>query len=211
LHTNFDLVANSYPLLEHIVYSSALDQARTSFVERIDRGKKLLLIGEGNGRFLAEILAQKRTDSITVVDASAKMLAATKQRIRNSEGRERIQWVHADFLKWRLPIDRFDGVITHFFLDLFEPPKISLICQKIAQLTAREGFWIDVDFMSGPGDLRYKSLMWAQYRFFRILAGIEAARLHDPLTLIQEAGWRILEEKRYSSNSVCARLMDHRS
>src|SRR3979411_949665 len=98
-----------------MVYGSVLDQARRSFVERIDRGQKILLVGEGNGRFLVEMMAQKQAGFITVVDASAMMLATLKHRIRNLDGRERVQLIHADFLEWSAPIGRFDGIITHFF------------------------------------------------------------------------------------------------
>jgi hypothetical protein len=37
--------------------------------------------------------------------------------------------------------------------------------------------------------------MWAQYRFFRIAAGIEAPRLFDSLPYIRQAGWESRNDK----------------
>jgi cyclopropane fatty-acyl-phospholipid synthase-like methyltransferase len=207
LHTDFDYVAQLYPFLEQIVFGSTLNKARRSFNDQLDNGQEILLIGEGNGRFLAEILAREEAASITVVDSSAKMLAALERRIRRRPGRNRVRLVKADLLKWSAPTVRFDRLITHFFLDLFEPPNISFICQKFATLAAKEALWLDVDFALPANDLRYDALMWTQYRFFRLLAGIEASRLHDPLLSIEAAGWRIEEEKRLASGRICARRM----
>jgi ubiquinone/menaquinone biosynthesis C-methylase UbiE len=75
--TNFDLIARFYPLLEQIVFGSTLNLARRFFIPRVTEGNKILLIGEGNRRFLFEMLKQTSSDSVTVVDSSARMLAAS--------------------------------------------------------------------------------------------------------------------------------------
>jgi hypothetical protein len=49
--------------------------------------------------------------------------------------------------------------------------------------------------------------MWAQYRFFRISAGIEASRLFDPHPFIRIAGWEILEKRSLDSGWISAYLM----
>src|SRR6478672_3670155 len=77
----FDLVANFYPWLEQMVFGSALGRSRNFFAQRIAEGKKILLIGEGNGRFLVEIAKQTSSASFTVVDSSARMLADSARRL----------------------------------------------------------------------------------------------------------------------------------
>ena len=79
--TNFDLVASFYPLLEQIVFGSTLSRARRFFIPRVREGNKILLIGEGNGRFLFEMAKQTSSASVTVVDSSARMLASAARRI----------------------------------------------------------------------------------------------------------------------------------
>src|ERR1700693_3335034 len=70
----FDLIASFYPLLEQIVFGSTLSLARRFFTNRVIEGDKVLLVGEGNGRFLFEIVKQASSGSFTVVDSSARML-----------------------------------------------------------------------------------------------------------------------------------------
>ena len=74
--TTFDLIARFYPLLEQTVFGSTLSRARGFFIPRVTEGNNILLIGEGNGRFLFEMAKQTSSRSVTVVDSSARMLAA---------------------------------------------------------------------------------------------------------------------------------------
>ena len=65
---------------------------------------------------------------------------------------------------------------------------IRRIVEKISRLATEDTLWINVDFTSKNQRLRQKLLMWAQYRFFRISAGIEAPRLFDSRPLYT-TGW----------------------
>ncbi|MFY9985017.1 MAG: class I SAM-dependent methyltransferase, partial [Chthoniobacterales bacterium] len=132
--TKFDLIASSYPLLEQIVFGSRLSQARRFFTERVIEGNKVLLVGEGNGRFLSEIVKQASSSSFTVVDSSARMLTAARQRIATVDRCPRVEWIHADILEWQSPAAHYDRIVTHFFLDAFMPDSISRIVEKISRL-----------------------------------------------------------------------------
>jgi hypothetical protein len=59
----FDLVAGFYPLLEQMVFGSTLSRARRFFIPRVREGNKILLIGEGSGRFLFEMVKQTSSDA----------------------------------------------------------------------------------------------------------------------------------------------------
>jgi len=203
----FDLIASSYPLLEQIIFGSALSRSRKLFAGRVTEGNNILLIGEGNGRFLLEIVKQTSSASFTVVDSSAKMLAAAARRIETIDRCARIELIHADILEWKSPAAHFDRIVTHFFLDLFTPDQISRIVEKISRLATKDTLWINIDFTSAGQRLRQRLLMWAQYRFFRIAAGIEAPRLFDSLPYIRQAGWEILERRSLESGWISAHLM----
>jgi ubiquinone/menaquinone biosynthesis C-methylase UbiE len=204
--SNFDLVANFYPLLEQLVLGSALNQARGFFAREIGAGKEILLIGEGNGRFLCEMMKQTSSASFTVVDSSARMLAAAERRIAPITSNRRIEWICADFLKWQAPRVLYDLVVTHFFLDLFRPDRICQIVEKISRITTEDAWWVDVDFIPGDRGLQQKILMWAQYRFFHRFAGIEASRLADARPWIRREGWKIREERSLQSGWISGYL-----
>jgi ubiquinone/menaquinone biosynthesis C-methylase UbiE len=206
-NTTFDSIARCYPLLEQIVFGSKLSEARRFFARRVAEGNKILLIGEGNGRFLFEVSKQTSSASVTVVDSSTRMLADAAGRIATVERCPRVELIHADILEWRSPSAQYDRFVTHFFLDLFTPRLIGRIVEKISRLATEDSLWINVDFTSESQRLRQKFLMWAQYRFFRISAGIDASRLFDSLPYIREAGWQILERKSLESGWISAHLM----
>jgi ubiquinone/menaquinone biosynthesis C-methylase UbiE len=203
----FDLVASFYPLLEQTVFGSTLSQARRFFMTRVREGNQILLIGEGNGRFLFEALKQTSAASFTVVDSSAGMLAAAARRIATVDHCSRVELIHADILEWRSPAACYDRVVTHFFLDQFRPDLIRQIVEKISRLATEDALWINLDFTSESPRLRQKLLLWTQYRFFRIIAGIESARLYDPRPWIGQAGWEILEARSLDSGWISAQLM----
>jgi ubiquinone/menaquinone biosynthesis C-methylase UbiE len=203
----YDLAASFYPLLEQTVFGSTLSQARRFFMTRVRTGNHILLIGEGNGRFLFEALKQTSAASFTVVDSSARMLAAAARRIAAVDHCLRVELVHADILEWRSPAAHYDRVVTHFFLDQFTPDRIRRIVEKISRLAAADSLWINVDFTSENQRLPHQLLMWAQYRFFRIFAGIESSRLFDPRPWTGQAGWEILEAKSLDSGWISAQLM----
>jgi ubiquinone/menaquinone biosynthesis C-methylase UbiE len=203
----FDLIANFYPLLEQTVFGSTLSQARRIFINRVRTGNHILLIGEGNGRFLFDALKQTSATSFTVVDSSARMLVASARRIPNVDRCPPVELIHADLLEWRSPATHYDRVVTHFFLDLFPPNRIRRIVEKISRLATENALWINVDFTSENQSLRQKLLMWTQYRFFRTFAGIESSRLFDPRPCIRRAGWNLLEAKSLDSGWISAQLM----
>jgi len=203
----FDLVASFYPLLEQIVFGSKLTRARRSFISRVTEGSKILLIGEGNGRFLSEVVKQTSSASITVVDSSTRMLAAASRRIATINCSSRIELIHSDILEWRAAPGSYDRIVTDFFLDLFPPDRISRVVEKISQLAMENCLWINVDFTLEKQSLSRKFLMWAQYRFFRIFARIEAARLFDAAPMIRNAGWEVLETRLLDSGLISASLL----
>jgi ubiquinone/menaquinone biosynthesis C-methylase UbiE len=203
----FDSIASFYPLLEQVVFGSTLSRARNFFARRVMEGNDILLIGEGNGRFLFEMVRQTPSASFTVVDSSPRMLASAARRISAVDRCARIEWVHADILEWQSPVAHYDRVVTHFLLDLFTPYRICRIVEKISHLATEQTLWINVDFTPENRRFRQKLLMWAQYRFFRIVARIEASRLFDSVPYIRQAGWEVLERRSLESGWISAHLM----
>jgi ubiquinone/menaquinone biosynthesis C-methylase UbiE len=206
----FDSVASFYPLLEQTVFGSTLSRARGFFISRVTEGNNILLIGEGNGRFLFEMVKQTSSGSVTVLDSSARMLAAAAQRLASVDRCSRIEFIHADILEWLSPVAHYDRVVTHFFLDLFTPCGICRVVEKISRLATEDTLWINVDFTSESRCLRQEFLMWTQYRFFQLTAGIEAARLFDADPYIRQAGWEILERSSLDSGWISGHLMSRK-
>lgn len=203
---NYDVVASIYPALERAAFGRQLDDARNAFFDSLVCRNRLLLIGEGNGRFLGTCLQHKTGGSITVVDLSGKMLSLLRSRVREMEKRTALELVEADFRNWPVAGQLFDGIVTHFFLDLFKPDSQRSVIQKIAALSHRETIWVNVDFQTTLGAPLYRCVDWLQYRFDRLVSGTEADRHYDPAQWIGAAGWISRQERIFRKGSVVAEL-----
>jgi ubiquinone/menaquinone biosynthesis C-methylase UbiE len=204
MSAQFDLVAPIYPALERLVFGAHLDNARQAFVENIIKANRVLLVGEGNGRFLASLIARKQIGFIKVVEKSRAMI----RRAKGCAGESRnvgLEFVEADFRLCQ-PGNEFDCIVTHFFLDMFNPPAQRAIIQKFAELITRDGIWINVDFVPArtlPGGI----LMWLQYTFFRLVSQIEARRCFDVTMAAAAAGWTVVQTISYLGGLVVAKRL----
>ena len=116
----FNLVAPIYPALERLVFGSRLDDARQAFFEEALKANRVLLVGEGNGRFLKALVARKSAGFIKVVEKSGVMIHLAKKRAGVSR-KVALEFIEADFRLCQ-PGKEFDCIVTHFFLDQFNPP-----------------------------------------------------------------------------------------
>ena len=203
-HNQFDLVAPLYPLLERCVFGCRLDGARQAFFDAIVQADRILLVGEGNGRFLTLLLAHKGNGSVKVVEKSTMMVRLAKERIRKrGEARCDLEFIESDVREYH-PANKFDCVVTHFFLDVFNPLAQRSVIKRIAELTTPSGTWINVDFLPAR-TLRGGILMWLQYAFFRLVSQVEARRCFDESAAAAAAGWTVVETVSYLGGLVVAK------
>jgi SAM-dependent methyltransferase len=106
---NFDLVAPHYRLLESIAFGNALQSARTCWIQQIPRPRRALIVGEGNGRFLCELLRAHPKIDIDCVEASGRMVALARARVRRlcAESLSTVRFFCLDVLDWSSP-DSYD-------------------------------------------------------------------------------------------------------
>lgn len=202
MRANFDLIAPFYPILERLVFKAKLDEARRSFFDVVLEANRVLLVGEGNCRFLKSLIARKLDGYIKVVEQSGLMIRLAKNRVGRSE-KVALEFVEADLRRCQ-PGEGFDCVVTHFFLDLFNPPAQAAIIQKFAKLTTENATWINVDFIPAR-TLRGRLLLWLAYRFFRTLSRIEAKSCSDESPAAAQSDWILAEAVRYLGGLVVAR------
>ena len=204
---NYDFVAPFYPMLERAAFGDRLREARETSLGPVVQAGGALLIGEGNGRFLAACLKEKIGGSITVVDSSEAMLSLLRSRIQGIELQTKLELVHADFCGWSPKPASFDVIVTHFFLDLFRPESQRRIIQKITGLAEANTTWINVDFRPVIRSSLHRWIDWLQYRFDRFLSGVEADRHYDSAPIIAEFGWEIQKEWSFCDGTVFSQLL----
>jgi ubiquinone/menaquinone biosynthesis C-methylase UbiE len=193
---NFDRVADHYYWLELLAFGSALQRARTHWLAKLTQPSRVLIVGEGNGRFLCELLKMHPEIEIDCIDASARMLRLAEKRLRRKapDTLPQVRFLHHDVRTWSAPIAAYDLVIAHFFLDCYEEIEVSAIVKKLAAVATKHATWLIADFCLPPKEIaRTHARLWLffMYRFFRTFAGIPGRWLVDPAPFLKASGFEL--------------------
>ncbi len=191
---SFDRVARYYRRLETLAFGQQLQEARIAFVRQLNAPRRALVVGEGNGRFLAALLREDRAVRVDCVEASGRMIALARTEL---DVESRVNFIHADIQTVKLVAQHYDLIVTHFFLDCFTKETLAAIIAKLANSAAPQAQWLVADFCQvrqGWRSLRPRLLIAMMYLFFRILAGIEARRLVDHRPFLQAKGFILARE-----------------
>ena len=119
---NADRIASSYRWLEYAAFGPALEQARFDFLSHAAQARRVLILGEGDGRFLARLLECNPRASVAVIESSARMIQLARQRVPPDD-RTRVEFHHLDAACQPWPEGPFDLAVTHFFLDILTFPE----------------------------------------------------------------------------------------
>ncbi len=194
---SFDRLAAHYRWMEWLLAGRKLQRCRTAFLRRIEPPREVLLLGEGNGRFLAALLAEHPRARVTCVDASAAMLARARARISGDGWSiSNVSFVHADVLEWSPARSRFDLIVSHFFLDCFQREQIDRIVEKVAPSATAGAQWLHADFRepaSGLAGARARWILRSLYAFFRRVTGLSGSRIIPPENFLPPHGFRLRE------------------
>lgn len=192
---SFDWLAPHYRWMEWLLAGGKLQRCRTAFLSALPRPRHALLLGEGNGRFLIELLRAHPGTRFTCVDASARMLQATQARLKH-EGisAERGRFIHANVLEWIPPAAEFDLIVSNFFLDCFPPDQLEVVIHRMAEAAAPSARWLVADFREPPeGWQRWRArwILRSMYWFFRHATALSARQLTPPDDLLQHCGFEL--------------------
>ena len=196
---NFDAVAPWYRALETVAFGRALQRARVACIEDLDSPRRALIVGEGNGRFLAALLQRHPVVRIDCIDSSKRMLELARQQVWQTapEQINRVAFIREDIARWT-PNDRYNLIVTHFLLDCFGTEQLGNIIARLAQAATSNATWLLADFqIPENGFARFHARAWlaVMYWFFRSVARIQARELVDPSPFLRAEGF-FLERQR---------------
>jgi ubiquinone/menaquinone biosynthesis C-methylase UbiE len=198
---SFDLIAPHYRWMEFVLAGRKLQRCRTQFLGQLGGAENILIVGEGNGRFLTECRRSFPQAGITCIDASRPMLALARARLQcgglTDQG---VEFLHADALQWRPPSNAYDLIVTHFFLDCFRAEQLREVIGKLATSARSGACWLLADFQVPRERIarwRARILLWCMYSFFRAITRLPAKELVAPDAFLVQAGFT-LEQRRFS-------------
>jgi SAM-dependent methyltransferase len=197
---DFDVIARPYCMLEHLTFGSALHRARTHFFPRLTTQRNALILGDGDGRFTAALLARNPQLRVDAVDLSGSMLRLLTQRVHAAHPTAslRLHTHHANALAYTpAPNIRYDLVVTHFFLDCLTDTELDNLCRRIRPHLAPAALWLVSDFRIPGGALHLpaRALIRSLYLGFRLLTGLRTTRLPNHATALGSIGLLRTEQR----------------
>jgi SAM-dependent methyltransferase len=191
---SFNALAPWYRTLEWATFGDDLQRCRVACLGEIGAPRRALIVGEGNGRFLCELLRRHPGVAIDCLDASQRMLQLAGKRVeRTLPGHAgRVRFLHQDIVSWGAPENHYDLFVTHFILDCFPEPALTGIIRKLAGAATDDATWLLADFCvprEGMARLRARGWLAAMYLFFRVTARIQASELVDPTPFLRADGF----------------------
>jgi len=172
---NFDSIARIYRWAEYLSLGPLLVRTRNHFLPQLAPCRRALVLGDGDGRFLARLLQQNHGLHALAVDTSAKMLHLLRQRCLSTVPGcgSRLNTLLASALlisPETCHLDRSatasslraaerpagpsefppprgtDLIITHFFLDCFPQSEVDALTARITAQVQPGTLWLLSDF-----------------------------------------------------------------
>ena len=198
---HFDRIARLYRWAEYAALGPLLLRVRRHFLPQLTHVRRALVLGDGDGRFLASLFRQNPALRATAVDISAAMLALLRQRCRNAHATHSpaLETLHASALQ--VPVAAgTDLVGMHFFLDCFSQADAQEITRHLAAGCAPGTLWLVSEFGVPRGRLAgtlARLYIRALYFGFRLLTGLRTTQLPDVALIVRGAGLTRLQRREW--------------
>jgi ubiquinone/menaquinone biosynthesis C-methylase UbiE len=196
---NADPIARWYRWLEYVGFGRALERRRCAFLGYVRDAQRILVLGEGDGRFLVKLVEQNRGASIDYVDLSRRMLEIARERAG-----DRVNYLHGNALTMPLPQNEYDLIVTHFFLDCFEEAELERLIDRIACAAQRNARWLISEFRNSSGWSR--AIIRMLYFFFGVTTGLKTSRLTDHRPMLEQRGFRLVCEQKARAGLLISEL-----
>lgn len=207
---SFDRLAPAYHALERVSFGPLLHRCRTAHLDRLDGCRRALVLGDGDGRFLADLLRVNQRIVVDSLDISPGMIALARRRVAKIPGApDRVRFVAADARTASLPDSRYDLIVTNFFLDCFPTNELAPLVDRVACASASDATWLDGDFrlpVGGWSRLAARLLLTTMYAFFRLTTRLPARQLVDPAPFLSARGFVLETETALLRGMLSSRL-----
>jgi ubiquinone/menaquinone biosynthesis C-methylase UbiE len=194
----FDRLSHIYRWMEYLSFGPHLQRCRSLRIDEMASCERALVYGDGDGRFLAELMRHAPEIQATAVDASSEMLLRLAQRLPPGA---RVRRIHGDALECdpaEFPEAKFDLVVSHFFLDCFDEVEITSLLARVHAAIDKSALWIVSDFsIPQQKPARFLGMLVVQglYLAFGLMTGLKTRQLPNHARVMREAGW-MLEDRR---------------
>jgi ubiquinone/menaquinone biosynthesis C-methylase UbiE len=186
---NCDRIARFYRWFEYAAFGRELERRRFRFLPNVSRAHTALVLGDGDGRFLEQLLRSAPEVRVELVDSSKAMLDLARRRA----GSERVTYHHSDVRTFTLMQPPFDLIVTHFFLDCFDRDDLERLVYRLAVAAQPGATWLISEFRQPASGWRAVwAWVWLRtlYFFFGLTTGLKVRQLTDHRPILHACGFR---------------------
>lgn len=191
-------------------FGNQLTRARLGLLSHLKFARRILLLGEGDGRFLRALVDQNPHSNIVVVDRSRRMLARARRRVPNAANVRFIQSDAQQFLSDSNAPSAFDAIVTLFVLDCLDAQEVEMLVRQAGERLTPTGAWLWADFVvprSGLSRPVARVMLRFLYWFFRTTTDTSATTLIDPTPHFEALGLNTLARTSTLCGMVQSRYM----
>jgi ubiquinone/menaquinone biosynthesis C-methylase UbiE len=199
---NCDLIAPHYWWIERLGMGRTLERRRHWFLPELKNLQRALVLGDGDGRFLLNMLRCNEVVRADYVDISRRMLELARSRA----GGERVEYTRADALTVEFSRNEYDLIATHFFFDCFSPEELEVLIARVADAAKPSARWLVSEFRTPTAPARL--FVQALYLFFRLTTGLKIRRLADHRPILQSHGFRLINASQSRGALVVSELWE---
>ena len=206
---DFNRLTPFYRWMEWFTFGPFLWKCRLAFLPETRSRKSALILGDGDGRFAAQLLKSNPQIEVDAVDASEAMLRRLVRRAGPDAVRLRTQL--ADARQLNFPAGSFDLVATHFFLDCLTTEEVATLAKKLRARMAPGAVWVVSEFAIPDnfyGRFLAKPLVSALYLAFRLLTGLSVRRLPDHRKALGDAGFRLSKQRKWLAGLLVSEMWE---
>lgn len=195
---SFDRIARPYRWLEYLSFGPMLEKCRFHRIPELKNAGRALVLGDGDGRFLAQLLKANPTLEADAVDGSLAMLRLLEKRVAAIEASHRLHTFHINALSFQ-PQGIYDLVITHFFLDCLSEEQVKTLAEIIRPHLGTDATWVVSEFAipQGTAALPARAIIAALYKAFSCITGLRTQKLPDYAKQLQAAELRLENRKQF--------------
>jgi ubiquinone/menaquinone biosynthesis C-methylase UbiE len=188
---NCDRVARWYRWLEYAAFGGALRRRREAFLFELGNPENVLVLGDGDGRFLQLFTALYPRAKVQAVDISGKMIELAQARA------PAVSFHQADAREF--PFEKqYDLAVAHFFFDCFGNEELA---QMVARVRTER--WLVSEFRNTRWSW---PLLRGLYLSFRLTTGLRTTALPDHRAVLTARGFELQKEDKALGGLVVSEL-----
>jgi trans-aconitate methyltransferase len=180
---DFNRVARLYRWMEYLSFGPLLARCRFQFIDQCADAHRALVLGDGDGRFTAGLMAANPAVAVDAVDASTAMLAELSRRVPLAlRAKHRLRTIHADLRTFAPDCEDYDLVVSHFFLDCLTECEAEKMVQRIVPHLAPRSMWMLSEFAipeKGWRRIAARALVGSLYFAFKKLTNLRVRTIPD--------------------------------